>query len=184
MNLLYKLLMLLLLWGTPLQSFSQQSPILVKNLPFNSTLESTKSVSIVVFIGPDCPISQKYVHTLKQLVTEFPNANYFGVIPNAFTMEEVNEFQLDYEIPFELYWDRKNEIARLFGASITPEVFVFDSKGTIYYSGAIDNWFYELGKNRTKATQNYLKDALREIRNKQKVSIPNTKAIGCLIELK
>ena len=103
MNAFYRLLFLIFLGISTLQSFGQQSYISVTSLPFYETLKNDMSIGVAVFIGPDCPISQKYVHTLKQIQKEFSQIRFYGIIPNNFSLDEVNTFKKEYEIPFEFY---------------------------------------------------------------------------------
>ena len=68
------------------------------------------------------------------------------------------------------------------GAKVTPEVFLLDQEYTIHYNGAIDNWFYSLGKNRNLITSHYLEDAMNSLLNGTKIQIPYVQAICCYIE--
>lgn len=153
----------------------------VNKLPFFFENPRT-GMHVAVFIGTDCPISQKYGNTLRELRETYPNINLYGIIPKNFTREQIRGFKKDYRIPFNLYHDSGNRVAKEFEATITPEVYLFDNKGTIYYSGAIDNWFYELGRNRKEPTQLYLVDAIEQALKLEAISVPKTDAIGCLIE--
>ncbi len=156
----------------------------ISEIPFFDSIKKADQLHVFLFLGTDCPISQKYVHTLKSLYNTFPEVTFYGIIPHHFNEKEIKTYQEDYEIPFQLYRDAHNSIAKIFSATITPEAFLIDSQGTVYYQGAIDNWFYALGKNRPKATEHYLKRAIEEVSALQTVTTPRTDAIGCLIEMK
>ena len=86
-------------------------------------------------------------------------------------------FPLEYNAGKDVHY-----IAEIFKATITPEVFVVDSSNRVWYSGAIDNWSFDTGKKRQFATEHYLKDALKALRNGQKPAVSETKAVGCYIE--
>jgi len=73
-------------------------------------------------------------------------------------------------------------MADRFGAVVTPEVFLVDEKGTVLYSGAIDNWFVSLGRNRFAPSEHYLLDAFKEVISGKKVEVSNKPAIGCFLE--
>ncbi len=73
-----------------------------------------------------------------------------------------------------------SELARAFGATHTPEAFVFDAAGTLVYHGAIDdNAEAEAG-----VTQHFLRDALQAVEAGAKPAVAETKAIGCSIALR
>jgi hypothetical protein len=67
-------------------------------------------------------------------------------------------------------------------AKVTPEVFLFDKEFELRYKGAIDNWFYELGKYRRVTSDHYLIDALQSVLGGEDPIIMETEAIGCLIQ--
>jgi thiol-disulfide isomerase/thioredoxin len=79
-------------------------------------------------------------------------------------------------------WDYKNKLIKKLKATNTPEAFFFDKNGTLQYRGAIDNWFYELGRYRPQATEQYLKNALTQFLKNEKITVAHTKPVGCLIE--
>jgi hypothetical protein len=54
-------------------------------------------------------------------------------------------------------------------------------KGETIYSGAIDNWLEELGKQKVAASKHYLEDAITESINNKEIVIKRTTAHGCLI---
>lgn len=159
--------------------------IAVENLPFINNPDITTEFFAVVFLGTDCPISQKYVHTLRTLHKNYrAPVTFFGIIPHNFSEEKITTFNEEYSIPFRLLKDHDNSYARLFNASVTPEVFLFDATGKIFYDGAIDNWFFALGRNRLKATEHYLDEAIKNVTSGKTVSIPHKDAVGCFIEFR
>ena len=68
------------------------------------------------------------------------------------------------------------------GASITPEVAVFDSEDKLLYRGRIDNLFNAYGDKRRAATENYLRNILKDILEGKELSFTQTVPIGCFIE--
>ncbi len=148
-----------------------------------SKIENSKA-TVFIFLKPDCPLSQNYTLTLNNLFNDFKNDSilFLGVIPCCVSDSEANDFILRYKILFPVLTDAKNETVNYFKASCTPEVFVIDRKENILYQGAIDNWAVSIGKHRTVVTDNYLEDALTQIRSSLTVTNTQTKAVGCIIE--
>jgi hypothetical protein len=75
-----------------------------------------------------------------------------------------------------------NGIARELGARVMPEAFVFNEAGELIYSGAIDDFFYKLGRRRAKISHRYVEDALKAIADGRKPAISRIEPIGCFIE--
>lgn len=149
-------------------------PFHVSSYKLETTIPHHK---VFIFIHPECPISQKYLHKIEVLADEFKTADFQLIVPpKGVSKKQIEEFKHEYSIKIPIKIDRKSKLIKQFGATITPEVFVLNQKNEVIYSGMIDNWFYDLGKHRAEATEFYLKDVLQK-----NYKIKKTKAIGCLI---
>lgn len=73
-----------------------------------------------------------------------------------------------------------SELGRAFGATHTPEAFLFDTAGTLVYHGAID----DNAEDAAGVSQHFLRDALIAVESGVKPAIAETKAIGCSIALR
>jgi len=138
----------------------------------------------IFVLSTDCPISQKYIKKIKTLSSTYDDrvSFYFFLTKNTTNSEKVN-FEKDYEIDFKLKIDKKNKLLKLIGASVTPEAFLIcRDSGKILFHGAIDNWFYSLGKKRSVITANYFEDALKQLLNNEKIRVPFAQPVGCYIE--
>ena len=199
MKMKYLHLIIFFLFMTPLTVFSQTDnsdstttgegdtvkTVSLETLPFIKKLDEDTDFYVVIFLGTDCPISQKYMSTLRNLDQLYQDKiTFFGIIPNNFSEKEIRNFKKEYDIPFQLIKDHNNSFAKEFQAKVTPEAFLFDQKGVIRYHGAIDNWFYALGRNKLKPTEHYLQDAIEDMENGRLVKTPYVKAVGCFIEMK
>jgi hypothetical protein len=83
------------------------------------------------------------------------------------------------QYPFPYLHDGDQGVARAFGATRTPEVFVFDRDRVLQYHGAIDSDFDE-GEDR----EEYLRDALAALLAGRPIPRPETEPLGCRIELR
>ncbi|MES2512706.1 MAG: redoxin family protein [Bacteroidota bacterium] len=161
----------LLLFTLALQVFSQN-----KTVPHKAT--------VYVFLSETCPICQSYTLQLKKLYEAFKDKGitFIGVFPNDdVSKKDINSFRKTYDIPFDLEPDENAKLAKKFHATLTPEVFVEGKPGVILYSGRIDDSFYAVGKRRNSISTHELEDALLEITTKQKVKVPRTQSVGCII---
>jgi thioredoxin-related protein len=74
--------------------------------------------------------------------------------------------------------DATSEVARAFGATRTPEAFLFDAKGKLVYHGAIDD-----NASDAKAVEvPFLKNALNALVEGEAIPKAQTKALGCSIK--
>lgn len=140
--------------------------------------------TVWVFMDTECPISQSYTLTLRNLHRDYSSRGIlFRGIYDSPTVKggTIRRFHKKYHLPFRGEVDREYALARRWNATITPEVVLTSPKGEVLYRGAIDNWYYALGKNRTAPTDHYLKDALDAVLSNSPIITQRTEAIGCLM---
>ncbi|KYP13338.1 redoxin domain-containing protein [Flavihumibacter sp. CACIAM 22H1] len=139
--------------------------------------------TLLVFLSPECPLSKNYAIVIQQLADEFASQlQVIGIIPGkSFSTKETRQFAAKYKLQFPLLIDEKMELVKMVQASTTPEAVLLTEKAELIYRGAIDDWAVDLGKKRTKASREYLKDAIKQtvagIPVIQKINPP----VGCLI---
>jgi len=76
--------------------------------------------------------------------------------------------------------DATSDVARAFGATRTPEAFLFDKDGKLVYHGTIDDNAKE--PNQVKAR--YLRSALLAVSTGKVPSPQETKSLGCGIKFR
>jgi hypothetical protein len=77
--------------------------------------------------------------------------------------------------------DRKHELVRAAGVTITPEAVVVDAAGKIRYRGRIDDSFAALGQPRREVRNADLRNGLDDVIAGRAVRVAETKALGCYI---
>jgi peroxiredoxin len=98
------------------------------------------------------------------------------------TPEQANEdTRTRNAAPTAVLMDSKSNISRLYGAQVTPHMFVIDAKGTVAYAGAIDSIRSADPADVPKAT-NYVAQALEELKAGKPVSVASTRAYGCTVK--
>ncbi len=137
---------------------------------------------LVVLLGTTCPICQKYAGLLAMLSEQYPQVQFVGIFTKWERFEEIEQFKTEYGINFPLLVDKKHKLIKKLGATTTPEVFLMDGQWRVLYRGAINNWFFALGKARPVVTENYLTDALAAFLAGKDIAIKQTKPIGCVVE--
>lgn len=146
--------------------------------------QATK-IKIYYFLATTCPISQKYTQEINRLhkVYTSKDIQMFLVFPTVKNnKKEVEAFYATYQMTMPYIMDRNFALTKQLNAKITPEVFVVNENREIVYHGAINNWYYALGKNRMHITEHYLEDAIKAILNKEKILKDYVAAIGCFIK--
>lgn len=86
----------------------------------------------------------------------------------------------DLGMTFPYVVDATSEVATAFGATRTPEAFLFDAKGKLVYHGTVD----DNAQEPSKVTATYLADALQELSAGKPVTVAETKALGCTIKFR
>jgi len=74
--------------------------------------------------------------------------------------------------------DRNNELADAFGASRTPECYLFDKSGKLVYHGAID----DNPADNSRVSRKHLQQAIDESLSGKEVSVKTSRSVGCGIK--
>jgi len=138
-------------------------------------------LTVVCFLGTECPLAKLYASRLRELASEFPEVQFVGVNSNVQdSTREVADYAKEHKFSFPMLKDHRNEVADQFAAVRTPEVFVLDKQLAVRYRGRIDDQ-YMPGVARKGPTRNELREAIAELRAGKAVTTPHTKAVGCFI---
>ena len=145
--------------------------------------KSTPTLSALVLLSPDCPMSINYTKTLNDMQQQFGNSvQVMGILPGkTYKDSTILDFAAAYHLQFPLYVDKKMQLSRQLKGEVTPEVFLLDAQGRLLYHGAIDNWLAGIGQKRQKPNEHYLLDAINQSLLGLAVSIPYVKAQGCIL---
>jgi len=107
------------------------------------------------------------------------NANDPGVNPED-GLDAMKTRAKGRKMSYPYVVDASSDVARAFGATRTPEVFLFDPSGKLVYHGAIDDNAKEPGK----VSARWLRDALDAVVAGKPVVTTETKALGCSIKFR
>jgi len=144
---------------------------------------------IIIFSCNHCPWVVLYEDRMIELHNEFAAKGYpvIAINPNDSLIAPEDSYSnmiiraSEKRFPFEYLYDEKQEVAKQFGATRTPHVYIVSKKGMkVEYIGTIDN----NPREPEKATVNYVKNAIEELLAKKAVTEKETKAIGCTIKWK
>jgi thiol-disulfide isomerase/thioredoxin len=138
--------------------------------------------TVYVFTTTDCPISNRYAPEIKRLSAKFEGrARFVLVYPvPADTPEMIREHKKKFAYSIESIRDTDQKLVKMTHVAITPEVAVM-SGDQLIYRGRIDDRYVELGRERPKATQHDLEDALTATLAGKPIAQRETQAIGCVL---
>jgi peroxiredoxin len=100
------------------------------------------------------------------------------VAEDGFEQMKTRARERGFEFPYVV--DAGSQLARAFGATRTPEAFLFDAEGMLVYHGTIDDNAYEP----ESVKRSYLRDALESVVAGTPISLKETKALGCTIKFR
>ncbi|KPF70666.1 alkyl hydroperoxide reductase [Bosea sp. AAP35] len=83
--------------------------------------------------------------------------------------------------PAAVLLDPNSRMARAYGATTTPHMYIVDPKGTLAYMGAIDDKPSASAASLTGA-KSYVRQAVAELKAGKPVSEASTKAYGCAVK--
>ena len=147
-----------------------------------------KKILVVIFSCNHCPYVQAYEDRIISLQKEFEkegiqiiaiNSNDDSKYPDD-SFDEMKKRASDKNFNFPYLRDETQDVARAYGATHTPQIFLFDENRRLKYEGKIDDNWQEPSKVKSK----YLQNAIEEVLNGKEVSIPETFSIGCTIKWK
>jgi peroxiredoxin len=83
--------------------------------------------------------------------------------------------------PTAVLLDPKQQVARAYGATVTPHMYIIKPDGTLAYAGGIDDKPTTRPAD-VKDAKNFVDEALAELKAGKPVSSPATRAYGCTVK--
>lgn len=146
---------------------------------------------IVIFDCNTCPYSKRYLTRIKALNEKYADKGYPVLAINSNdpkrspgdTYDEMLAYAKQNDYKHAYLYDADQSVAKRFGATNTPHVYVLSKRSGKYmvdYIGAIDN----NTKDAAAADKKYVEAAVDALLKGDKPSVTKTKAIGCTIKWK
>ncbi len=150
--------------------------------PFQSA--ATNKATVLVFLGVECPISNRYVPELRRLQAKLTKENigWWFVYPGTnYALQTIRQHRRAFSVTGDVACDRQLSLARRAQVRITPEAAVFLPDGQLVYHGRIDDRFQDITVERPSPTQRELEKILGIIVAGGRVTPTSTQAVGCFI---
>jgi peroxiredoxin len=155
-----------------------------------SDFKSAKGV-IVIFDCNTCPYSKAYNDRIIELNKNYASKGFpvVAIQPNDPAISPGDSYdemvklakKKNYEFPY--LFDETQAVAKAFGATNTPHVYLLKKDGAAFkvsYIGAID----DSAKDASAVSKKYVEEAINSLLNGKTATTEKTKAIGCTIKWK
>ena len=147
-----------------------------------------KKGTLVVFTCNHCPWAKMWQTRVTEIGNAAGKARIGMVAINANDpaeypedgMEGMKQRAKELKIKFPYVVDATSDVARTFGATRTPEAFLFDADGKLVYHGTVD----DSPKDASAVKDAYLKDAVNAVSTGKAVTTAETKSMGCSIKFR
>jgi peroxiredoxin len=145
-------------------------------------------VLVVIFSCNHCPYVRAWEDRMIAIQQDYTcqgvhllaiNANDARRYPDD-SFEKMQQRAQEKHFPFPYLFDDTQEVARAYGATRTPEVFLFDQGGILRYHGVIDDSYEDV----RSVTQPYLRQAIDAVMAGKAPNIVQTSPVGCTIKWK
>jgi peroxiredoxin len=146
-----------------------------------------KKGTLVVFTCNHCPWAKMWQTRVTEIGNAAGKAGIGMVAINANPaeypedgMDGMKTRAKELGIKFPYVVDATSDVARTFGASRTPEAFLFDAGGKLVYHGTVD----DNPRDAAGVKDAYLKDAVNAVSTGKTVTTAETKSMGCSIKFR
>lgn len=145
------------------------------------------AATVVVFTCNHCPYALAWHERIAQAARDYADR---GVRFLAINSNDAERYPRDsYEAmkervaaedwPMPYLHDESQDVARAYGAAVTPDVFVFDAEGRLRYRGAPDGDYQD-----PEQRAGWLREALDAVLAGEDPGKPETTPVGCSIKWK
>jgi len=144
--------------------------------------------TLVVFTCNACPWAKAWHSRIVSLGNRYAkqgigviaiNSNDPGVVAeDDYPVMQANAKRSKMAFPYVV--DATSDVARAFGATRTPEAYLFDHEGRLVYHGTIDDNAKQPGKVKAR----YLEEAVHAVVDGHEIAQAETKALGCGIKFR
>lgn len=187
---------------SPAVAFATTSPDIGKPAPQFTAVDSNgKSWSLADLKGKvvvlettnhDCPYVRKH-YTAKNMQDQQREAAAKGVVwltvassavgeQGHVTATQANDLTRSRDAaPAAVLLDPQSKVARAYGATVTPHMYIIDASGILVYKGGIDSIPSSSVSDIPKATQ-YVRVALDQVLGGKQVADSSTRAYGCTLK--
>jgi hypothetical protein len=151
-----------------------------------SEISAGRAATVVVFTCNHCPYARAWHDRLQQVARDYADrVGFVQISSNDGTRYPKDSFELmeervaagEFATPY--LWDESQQVARAWGATVTPHVFVIDANAAIVYEGAPDGYHAPSLRDWNGEPGQWLREALDDVLAGRAVARPRTEPVGC-----
>jgi hypothetical protein len=143
------------------------------------------AASVLFFISDECPISNSYAHEIARICAAYQSKGVgcdLVYVDPTLTDDRARQHAQEYgHGDYPKIVDRRHELVKATGVTVTPEAAVINRQGKVVYRGRIDDSFAALGQPRRPVKNAELRNALDAVVAGKPIEKPETAALGCYI---
>ncbi|HWB78429.1 MAG TPA: hypothetical protein VG755_25865, partial [Nannocystaceae bacterium] len=151
--------------------------------PFDPLADREHEIVVLVFVTPDCPVSNRYAPELSRIAASTPadRVAWWLVYPDPDVRSAaIDAHRSSYALAIPALRDPEHVLVARAQAKVTPEAAVF-ANGTLVYHGRIDDRVPEFGRAKPQPSVRDLQDALTAVLAGQPPDHETATAVGCPI---
>ncbi|RME61474.1 MAG: thioredoxin family protein [Candidatus Dadabacteria bacterium] len=173
--------------GTEMPSFTLPDAV-SGNIRSSESIKGKKG-TVVMFICNHCPYVKHIAYGLTEVANDYSSKGISFVAINSNDIESYPEDSPErmkeaaerYNYPFPYLFDETQEVAKAFQATCTPDIFVYDAAGKLFYRGQFDG---ARPGNGIPVTGESLRAALDALLEGKAPPEPQKPSLGCNIKWK
>ncbi len=147
-----------------------------------------KEAVAVIFSCNHCPYVVMYEDRMIQIQSDYADrgVQFIAICSNddvtypADRFDAMKQRAADKGFSFPYVRDATQEVAKAYGASVTPEVFLVNDEGTIVYHGRID----DNAQDAAAVRSHDLRNALDQLLAGEEIVVKDTEPVGCTVKWK
>lgn len=149
--------------------------------PHNLADYDKAKVVVIAFTCNHCPVAQAYEARFKHFVKEYEPRGVKFIAINSNLGEEdlppkMKERAKAEKFNFEYLFDANQDVARSYGATVTPHLFVLDKERRIAFMGGFDDTMEV-----DQIKHHYIRDAVEALLADKKPEVAESLQFGCTI---
>ena len=176
--------------GQKAPTSSTNSDVVIKDVngkEHRPLAEGGEKGTLFFFVLHDCPAANSYAPEMNRIAAKYGAKgvrSFLVYVESDLGEAEARKHTREHQIGFPALIDRRQELVKVTGATISPEVALVSAQRRVVYHGRIDDRFVALGKRRVEPTTRDLREALDAMLEGKPVPNPVTKAVGCYLPVK
>jgi len=153
-----------------------------------SSQDFKEKILVIIFSCNHCPYVKAYEERYVKIQSEFESKGVRLIVINSNDSKKYPEDGYDLMVQrsnekgynFKYLHDETQVVAKSFGATNTPHVFVLDENRILQYTGRIDdNW-----EDESKVESHDLRNVLNDLLEGKQPRLDSTLPVGCSIKWK